>query len=121
MSTYSPESDGGYVRLLISDVSEPYMFSDDEISAFLAHNRGPKRAAAQALITIASNEALLAKKITTQDLATDGPAVAEALRKLAAQLRGEADQEDADTGWDMQITRTGRDRHWAPELVERRW
>lgn len=116
MSTYDPETDSGYIRLLISDTGTDPVFTDDEIAAFLAHETGPKRAAARALLTIAANEALLAKKITTQDLATDGPAVAEALRKLAAQLRAEADTDDQSAQWGMEIVAPGR--RCRPELAE---
>ena len=101
---YDPTSDAGYVRLLISDVSDTPVFTDAEIASFITRESSPKRAAARALLTIAANEALLAKKITTQDLTTDGPATAEALRKLAAQLRAEDAEDEATTsGWGLEI------------------
>lgn len=117
---YNPETETGYVRLLISDINEPPIFDDVEIGSFLAMERGPKRAAARALLVIAANEVLLAKKISTQDLSTDGPAVAESLRKLAAQLRADADVDDtlADGAWGFDIVPGFADPAF-PELTER--
>lgn len=81
------------VRLLIADTSAANrIFSLRQIAQFLRLNSdNVRRAAAQALDTIAANEALVSKKLKTQDLSTDGPAVAEALRKQAAELRRQAD------------------------------
>lgn len=83
------------VRLLINDVDREHaVFTDAEIDAFLTMAaRAYKLAAAQALDTIADNEALTSKVIRTQDLQTDGPKVADSLRKRAQSLR---DQHDAD-------------------------
>lgn len=88
----------GQVRLLINDVNETTpVFSDNEITAFLTlEGDVVKRAAAQAIDTIADNEALVSKVIKSQDLSTDGPKVADALRKRAAALRAQADKDDAD-------------------------
>ncbi|WP_224279130.1 hypothetical protein [Nocardioides lacusdianchii] len=93
----------GQVRLLINDTAttDP-VFTDDEITTFLALEDGNvKRAAAQALDTIADDEALTSKAIRTQDLATDGAKVADSLRKRAASLRSQADKadDDADDGF----------------------
>jgi hypothetical protein len=52
-----------------------------------------KRAAADALDTIASSEALVQKRITLLDLQTDGPATANALRQHAKELRRQAEDE----------------------------
>lgn len=49
----------------------------------------------KALVTIATNEVLVSKKIVTQDLSTDGPAVADALLKLGATYKAAADEEEA--------------------------
>lgn len=94
------------MRLLISDTDTANrIFSTLELSDFLAMNGDSvRRAAAQALDTLAANEALVSKKIRTQDLQTDGPAVAEALRKQAAELRRQADQGEGDaesTGFEI--------------------
>lgn len=97
---YDPTTDTGYVRLLLSDIKEApdQIFTDAEIAAFLAREGGPLRAAAQALDTIADNEALTSKVIRTQDLTTDGAKVADSLRARAKALRGQAD--DTDEGSD---------------------
>lgn len=92
------------VRLLIGD-TDALIFTEQEILGLLALEDGhPHRAAAQALETIAITEALLSKKIKSQDLETDGPAVAETLRKLAAQYRQRAaDDESAAAGGGIEI------------------
>ena len=112
----------GMVRLLANDTAdaEDTLFSDDEIVAFLALEGGVvKLAAAQAIDTIADNEALLSKAIRTQDLETDGPKVADALRKRAAALRAQADTEEAkadDAGFFDIVPLNGPG--CAPELAE---
>lgn len=85
------------VRLLTGDTSttDPD-FTDEQVRGFLTiTNQSVFRAAADALDATASSEALISKKITTQDRSTDGAAVADALRKHAAALRKRADDEDA--------------------------
>lgn len=94
-SSYNPSNAAGMVRLLLNDVSSPWIFSDAEIDAFLAlEGDSVKRAAAQAIDTNASNEALASKVLRSQDLSTDGAKVADALRKHAASLRAQADEDD---------------------------
>jgi hypothetical protein len=90
----------GDVRLLIADTdSTRRMFSTLQIAAFLRLNGdNTRRAAAQALDVMASNEAMVSKVIKTQDLSTDGAKVADALRKQAAELRRQAD--DGEDGSD---------------------
>ncbi|MGI5423064.1 hypothetical protein [Actinomadura luteofluorescens] len=91
------ESDAGRVRLLIPDTDETTpILTDEQIAAFLAMETGPKRAAALALETIASNEAMVGKVIKTQDVSTDGAKVSAELRARAAELRRQADDEDGD-------------------------
>ncbi len=114
--TYESE-DRRRVRLLINDVvttsPETVVFTEAEIDRFLAVEDGDiKLAAAQALDTIADNEALVSKAIATQDLKTDGPKVAEALRKRAAALRAQAD----DDGYFDVVTMN--DPGSTPELTE---
>jgi hypothetical protein len=96
--TVAPASDIGQVRLLATDLNEvDPLFTDQQISAFLAMEGRVKRAAALALETIAVSEVLIGKKIRTGDgLATDGPAVAKELRERAKALRDQADVEDGD-------------------------
>jgi hypothetical protein len=96
-------TDVAKVRLLISDIDDAsQIFNDQAISAFLsmALDGNVKRAAAQALLVMATNEVLVQKRIKLLDLSTDGPAEAEALRKLAMQLRAEADEEEIDGAFD---------------------
>jgi len=107
----------GQVRLLANDVDETEpVFSDNEIDSFLAMEAGHvKLAAAQAIDTIADNEALCSKVIRTQDLATDGAKLADSLRKRAAALRQQHDAELEDGGAFI-ITRP--DLYGGPELAE---
>lgn len=80
-----------------------YYFSDIEIAGYLSEyadltgkptRAQVKRAAADVIDALANNEALVLKKIKTEDLETDGPATANALRAGARALRSQADDED---------------------------
>ena len=84
------------VRVLIPDLDTTnQIFTDVEITLFLSVAKDSDlRAAAFAVDAVATNEALLVKKMSTDDLHTDGPAAADALRKHAAALRKEADRID---------------------------
>jgi hypothetical protein len=62
-----------------------------------------KRAAAAALETVASNEAMVSKVIRTQDLATDGAKVSDALMRRATELRRQANDDDEDTAGGLDI------------------
>lgn len=91
----------GKVRLLITDVATnpaDRLFTDEQLDVFLDLGRNVvKRAAAQALLTIALSETLLGKKVRMQNgTSTDGPAVSAELRALAGRLTREADLEEAD-------------------------
>lgn len=99
--TYDPTAPVGVVRLLLNDVdSETMVFTDAEITAFLSlEGDSIKRAAAQAIDTNATNEALASKVLRTQDLQTDGAKLADAMRRHAANLRTQADVEDEDSGF----------------------
>ncbi|MET9339272.1 hypothetical protein [Nonomuraea sp. NPDC003804] len=98
-------TDAGKVRLLVSDVDEAnLLLTDEQIAALLTLEGGSvKLAAAQALDTIASSEALVSKVITTQDLSTDGAKVAAELRARAAALRQQVDDGTGDdtVGFDI--------------------
>ena len=108
------------VRLLIGD-QQATIFTDDEIAVFCGMYADPRRAAARALVTIATTEALLSKKITTQDLSVDGPAVAASLLAQAKDLRAEADADRQDTEWSLNtFDPAGRPRR-RPELTGRGW
>lgn len=92
------------MRLLAADTTEGYqLISDAQYGQlFTLEGGNVRRAAAAALETIATSEILIAKKISTQDLSVDGPAVAAALRTSAAALRAQADKADADADADQQ-------------------
>lgn len=97
LAGYDPTTLVGSVRLLISDVTEPPIFSDEEIKAFLALRKdNVTRAAASALMAIANNEALLLKYVRTDDLTIDGVKGATELRLQARQLENQADADDAE-------------------------
>ncbi len=102
------------VRLLIADVDPSnWLFTEDQIDAFLTLEGGVKRAAAQALDTIASSEALVSKVIRPQDLSTDGPKVAAELRKHAQSLRAQAAAEATsveDDGFVFDVVELGSPR-----------
>lgn len=90
-------SDRDRVRLLITDtdVDNP-IFQDAEVDAFLTLEGGDVRyAAAAALETIASREALRLKVVRQLDTSTDGAKLADSLRALAKSLREQADTEPA--------------------------
>jgi hypothetical protein len=95
---YDPTTPVGQVRLLINDTQDPpnQVFTTPEITGFLTlEGNNVKRAAAQAIDTIADDEALTSKVIKDHDLSTDGAKVADALRKRAAALRDQADTDDS--------------------------
>lgn len=92
-----------YVDPLNPTAPADYLISDGQLQAYIAINRdGLFGAAADALLALATNEALISKKIRTEDLQTDGPAVAGELRRMAEVFRARqkdeyelADYEDA--------------------------
>lgn len=93
-----PSTPAGYVRLLITDTqvddTATMIFTDAEIQAFLTYNVSqPYRAAAVALETIATDQALVLKVIKVLDLETDGAKTSDALLKRAAILRAQADDD----------------------------
>lgn len=108
------DSPVGRVRKYIPDMiqledpkdptAEPaYYFSDLEIAGYIAEYTKAgteptraeiKRSAADAIDALANNEALILKKIKTEDLETDGAAVANSLRAGARALRQQADDDD---------------------------
>lgn len=110
-------ADGATVRLLISDLDADPVFTDAEIEAFLALEGPVKLAAAQALDTMASNEAMVSKKIRTLDLQTDGPAVAASLRASATELRRQY-YEDGPGEFEVSTTLGTPHFPFSPELTE---
>lgn len=94
---YDPTTDVGKVRMLIPDrVEENAVFSDEEIAAYLEMNESNvRRAAAEALETIASDEAMTLKVISTLDLTTNGASTSAAILERAKILRQQAAEADA--------------------------
>lgn len=88
------------VRFLIADLDPTdQLLPDSQLQAALAAEGGSVLlAAARCLEAIAVSEVLVGKKIRTQDLQTDGVAVARELREQAATLRARARDEDPDLG-----------------------
>lgn len=93
------------LRLLIGDTDPANrIFRLDELNDFLALEGGVKLAAAQALDVVASSEALVSKKIRTQEgLTTDGPAVARELRARASELRRQVESSEGDDSAGLDI------------------
>ena len=97
-----PATKVGQVRILIGDtiqegVPAEYIYSDGIIGGYLTINAdNVKYAAADALDTLATNEAYISKKIRTESLQTDGASVANAIRLHATALRARARQETDD-------------------------
>ena len=87
--TYNLSSNLGLVRLEIQDNnSDEWIFSDAEINAFLAmYSDDVDWAAARALDVIASNKALISKRIRLLDLTLEGATIANELRIHADRLR----------------------------------
>ena len=96
----------GQVRVLIPDLrkledlrdlrNEPrYLFTDDEILAFLVVNNGNvKRAAADACDAIGMDKALQLLVLKTDDKQTDGAKLLDAIVKRAKTLREQAKEDD---------------------------
>lgn len=115
-------SDERTIRLLISDLSIPQTFGDAELRQFLTLEGAVKLAAATALDTLASNEAMVSKKLKTLDLQTDGPAVASSLRAHAALLREQHYYALDGDSTEFEVTTLLGTPQWrrpgAPELTE---
>lgn len=90
------------VRLLIADTDPAnQLLTDNQLTSLLKLNGDDERlAAADALETIAVSEVLVSKKIRTQDLQTDGPAVSAELRQLAKRLRDQVAGGESYDGFD---------------------
>jgi hypothetical protein len=96
----------GQVRVLIPDLRKledlrdlrneaRYLFTDDEIFAFLAVNNGNvKRAAADACDAIGMDKALQLLVLKTDDKQTDGAKLLDAIVKRAKTLREQAKEDD---------------------------
>ena len=111
------------MRVLIPDNEQifdgDYLFSDNDLNAYLeVANNSVLRAASYAVLAIATSEAMISKVIKTQDLSTNGAAVADALRLTAKQLADRADKEDDLAGeFYLNIVDYGVEQN-RPELTE---
>lgn len=77
------------------DERTTHVLSDAALEAWLdLFDGNTDRVTHRALITIAMSETLLSKKITSQDLSSDGPAVSAELRALAETYKQAADASD---------------------------
>lgn len=84
------------VRLLIADNGAEQLFTDEQLSTFLALTEGSVyRASAHALRAIAVSEVLISKVIRTQDLSTDGAKVSAELRALASEFEAKANDAES--------------------------
>jgi uncharacterized membrane protein len=86
---YDPATAVGQVRLLCTDTDQARpIFEDEEIEAFLGmFDQQPMLAAAQALETIAANEALVEKVISVLGVSIDGAKLCRELRRNAEAMR----------------------------------
>lgn len=83
------------VRVIIPDTQSPYIFTDDELQAYLdIENGNVLRAAALAIETNASVLAENYISVRTDDLVVNGASAVEALLKRARALRERADAAD---------------------------
>ena len=114
------------MRVLIPDNEQifdgDYLFSDNDLNAYLeVANNSVLRAASYAVLAIATSEAMISKVIKTQDLSTNGAAVADALRLTAKQLADRADKEDELSGeFYLNVVDYGVGQS-RPELTEWNW
>jgi hypothetical protein len=89
--TYVLATDVGKIRLLIPDRATPgHVFEDDELTGYFTLEGDVRSAAACALETIASDQALTLKVMSLLDVTTDGAKLSDALLKRAALLRQQA-------------------------------
>jgi hypothetical protein len=78
------------------------MFTDTDIENFLTVANGNiLRAAGYACLAISTSEALISKVIKTQDLATNGAAVADSLTKKAHELFTRAKEDANDENYNF--------------------
>lgn len=120
---YTIDNDLGLVvfpiaPILDADIEITFKFtllSDAQIEAVMGQyeNDPVKLGAADCLDAIATSEALIQKKIRTLDLQTDGPAVADALRKAAEALRAQV----AETSEAFDIAEMVYDRQSRAEYI----
>lgn len=112
------DADYATLRLLIADTDpDNQLLTGEQLEGLLILNNGDLRlAAAEALEAIAASEVLVSKKIRSQDLSTDGPAVSAELRALATALRDRVAAAEEDDIFDL-VPQPSR---WRPELADLR-
>ena len=117
--TYDLATANGQVRLLLNDVDQTTMvFTDAEITAFLSlEGDVVKLAAAQAIDTNATDQALTSKVLRTQYVTTDGAKLADAMRKHADALRAQHAASVDDDGGYFEVVHTPTARKRGPELT----
>ena len=99
--SYVLGTDVGTIRLLIPDrVDAGHIFEDDELEGYMTLEGDVRSAAACALETIASDQALVLKVMRLLDVQTDGARVSDALLKRAALLREQAEKSAAGGSFD---------------------
>lgn len=102
-------ADSDIVRSLIPDTETVFgpnedqtMFTEDDIENFLLAAKGNVlRAAGYACLAISTSEALISKVIKTQDLSTNGAAVADSLTKKAHELFQRAKDDAIDDSYNF--------------------
>lgn len=86
-----------YVDPANPEAAADYLMSDALLQSYLVINRDKLYgAAADTLLALAANEALVSKKIRTEDLSTDGSVIANSLRQIADVYRKRQEDEDAE-------------------------
>jgi len=86
-----------YVDPANPEADPDYLMDDGLLQSFLALNSSKLYgAASDALLALAANEALVSKKIRTEDLSTDGSVIANSLRQIAQEYRTRQKEEDAE-------------------------
>jgi hypothetical protein len=89
------------VRALVGDMDSQW-FADEELTAYLTvYNGNVLRASGLALQNLATNFAVRARSVKTDDLAIDTRARATALSDLAKQYFAQADSQDQNDSADM--------------------
>ena len=83
------------IRLLIPDNQDEQVFTDDEIDAFFDLEGDVRRAAAQAMDTIANLDVFLYKHTEIMDVVVNAAEAAKELRYRAEDLRKRASAKDA--------------------------
>lgn len=96
-ATYDLTQAAGLIRLNTfgNDTTDP-IFQDEELSALYAQEgSNVKRASARVLEIVAQQELFIQKVIKNLSLQTDGAKLAAEFRQLAANLRTQADNDEA--------------------------